>query len=98
MGALLAAGLAIALVYGFVTRYLPLRAQVDIGAGSLAKQMCSCLYVAERSVEACRADQSSLLDPIGFELRSDEQLVWAGIPMLGARTALYREGFGCTLE
>jgi hypothetical protein len=94
----LAGLLGVALAYGLVAHFLPLREQVGIGAGLLAKQMCSCIYVAQRSPEACRADQRTSLDPIAFELRRDEQRVWAGVRLLGERIAVHRAGFGCTLE
>ncbi len=90
--------LAACLVFGFVRWYLPLRQAVDIGAAMLAKQICSCVFVADREVADCRADQFSDMDPIRVEVRSDENRVRAWIPALGDRTAIHREGFGCTLE
>ncbi len=90
----LVAGLA----FGFVRWYLPTRNAVDIGAGMLAKQVCSCVYVAKREVADCRADQFSSMDPIRVEVLRDENRVRAWIPALGERTAIYREGFGCTLD
>ena len=92
-------GVAIAIVagiwWGF---YRPTRHAVDIGAGMLAKQVCSCLYVAKRSVEDCRADQFESMDRIEVEVLRGEGRVRAWIPVLGARSAIYREGLGCTLE
>jgi hypothetical protein len=90
----LAAGLA----FGLVSWYLPTRNAVDVGAGMLAKQICSCVYVAERDVADCRADQFSSMDPIRLEVLPDEKRVRAWLPALGERTAIYREGLGCTLE
>ncbi len=75
--------------------YLPTRFAVDIGSGMLAKQMCSCIFVAGRDVEDCRADQFESMDPIQVEV---EQRVRAFVPGFGERFAVYREGFGCTLE
>jgi hypothetical protein len=60
--------------------------------------MCICVFVAKRSAEDCRADQLPALDPIEYEVRASQARVWAGIAWLGERTALHREGFGCTLE
>ena len=51
--ALLLLGAAI----GYFSWYRPTRFAVDIGAGMLAKQMCSCVFVAGRDEDACRADQ-----------------------------------------
>jgi len=86
------------LVFGFVRWYLPTRNAVAIGAGMLAKQVCSCVYIAERDVADCRADQFSSMDPIRLEVLRDENRVRAWIPALGERTAIHTEGLGCTLE
>lgn len=93
-----AAAIGLALAYATFGWYLPLRALVDIGAGTLSKQMCSCIYVANRSAEDCRADQFESLDPIPFEVDAEQQRVSAGIPLLGRRTAVHRAGFGCAFE
>ena len=89
---------AAALGWGVWGWYLPTRAAVDIGAGLLAKQICSCVFVAERSVEDCRADQFEMMDAIRVEVRHDAGRVRAWLPALGTRTALYRDGLGCVLE
>jgi hypothetical protein len=98
--ALAAAGVALAAAVGFglFGWYLPTRRAVAVGAGMLAKQICSCVYVAKRSVEDCRADQFSSMDPIQLEVRGEEQRVRAFVPALGERSAVHREGLGCTLE
>jgi len=87
-----------ALVWGVWSWYLPTRRAVDIGAGMLAKQVCSCVFVADRSVDDCRADQFESMDPIRLEVRHDEKRVRAWLPALGERTAIHREGLGCVLE
>ena len=50
--------------------YLPTRFAVDIGSGMLAKQLCSCLFVASRDLEDCRADQFESMDPIRVVVQS----------------------------
>jgi hypothetical protein len=98
----LASGAAVVLLaglaFGFVRWYLPTRNAVDIGAGMLAKQVCSCVYVAARDLADCRADQFPSMDPIRVEVLRDEGRVRAWIPALGERTAIHREGLGCVLE
>lgn len=94
LGVLLLAALA----FGTVRFYLPTREAVAIGAATLAKQMCSCIFVAERSAEACRADQLEALDPVQFEVTREPAGVRAFVPAFGERTARFREGLGCTLE
>jgi len=77
---------------------LPLQNAVDIGSAMLAKQVCSCVYVAGREVATCRQDLTAETDPIKLEVLADENRVRAWIPGLGNRSAIYRDGFGCTLE
>jgi hypothetical protein len=76
----------------------PTRFAVGIGAGMLAKQVCSCIYVAKRNVEDCRADQYESMDSIRLEVLDAEERVRAWVPGFGERISIYREGFGCTLE
>ena len=81
---------------GYYAWVEPTRYAVEIGSAMLAKQMCSCLHVASRSREDCRADQFPSMDPIQLEL--DGARVRAFVPLLGDRVAVHRPGFGCSLE
>jgi hypothetical protein len=71
-------------------------AQADVGAASLAKQVCSCHFVGGHDAEWCRRDMGTDFDPLQWEVRGDT--VHAGIPLLASRTARWHEGMGCTLE
>lgn len=78
--------------------YEPTRFKVDIGAGMLAKQLCSCVFVAKRDLEDCRADQFESMDPIQVELQRESGRVRAFLLGFGERVAVHREGLGCTLQ
>jgi hypothetical protein len=78
--------------------YVPLRDAVYIGNGMLAKQICSCVYIANRSVADCRADQFESMDRIQLALDRDAERVRAWVPAFGERTATHREGFGCSID
>jgi hypothetical protein len=70
----------------------------DVGAAAIAKVTCSCVFVEQRSLESCRAD-----DPPGFEQVSvtvDEKARTATGSVAGVifRRAAYSEAYGCTLE
>ena len=82
--------------YGTWHWYLPIRSAVGIGAGMLSKEMCSCVFVARREARDCRSDQLESLARIEFEIAGES--VRAFVPLFGDRTAIYREGLGCTLE
>lgn len=70
----------------------------QVGTGYVAKQVCSCVYVAGRDVDACRADLMPSMDPIDVQMLGDREGVRASL-LLGAveRTALHHPGSGCTL-
>ena len=91
----LAMGLALALA---AVVWLPgLRQATDVGAGYLAKQMCSCLFVAGRPFDACRADMPRDMDAIEVRLADGAETVVARVPLLAERTARHHPGSGCTL-
>jgi len=90
--------LLVAAIAGWWFFYRPTRFAVDIGSGMLAKQICSCLFVAGRDFEACRADQFASMDRIQVEVQREPPRVRAFVPLFGERSAVHREGLGCTLE
>lgn len=72
--------------------------QAGVGAAAIAKVICSCVFVAGRSLESCRAD-----DPPGFEeipVAIDRTAKTATGTVLGviSRRAAYSEQYGCTLD
>ncbi len=69
-----------------------------IGAGYVAKQMCSCLYVAERDFDGCRSDIPASMDRIRAEPIDSPRSVRASLFGLIERQALHHPGSGCTLE
>jgi hypothetical protein len=94
----IAATLAALVLLGWFRWYVPTRYAVDIGAGMLAKQVCSCLYLANRDLDACRADQFASMDPIQVEVLEQTRRVRAFVPAFGERFAIFSDGLGCTLE
>lgn len=75
-----------------------LAGQADVAAAAMAKVACSCVFVDNRSLESCRAD-----DPPGFEqvvVDVDQSTKTATGRLLGfvARRATYSPQYGCTLE
>jgi hypothetical protein len=72
--------------------------QVEIGAGYVAKEVCSCVYVGGREYQSCRLDVPEFMDLIDAEVLDDEQAVRAFVTGLGERVARYSDdGGGCTL-
>ena len=90
----LAAGVAAILLYlGWNTMDA-----AAVGAAAMAKVTCSCVFVEQRTLAACRSD-----DPPGFEgidVRIDEAGKAATASVMGLlhRRAVYSSSYGCTLE
>ena len=88
----------IAMAIGWFRFVSPLRHSVSVGEAMLAKQVCSCVYLAKRAEPDCRADLMASMDRIELEVIRDESRTRAWITGFGERSAVYREGLGCTLE
>ena len=91
------AGFWLILVVGaLVHRYAA--GAVEIGAGYVAKEACSCIFIAGRELESCRQDMPEMMDSIEAEVLREERAVRAFSTGLGERIARYAtDGGGCTL-
>ena len=76
--------------------YQRVRAQASVGAGYVAKEVCSCVFVAGRDAESCRSDVPDSMDPVQYELVPDG--VRAFVRGFAERVARFEPGFGCTLH
>jgi hypothetical protein len=92
-------GLIILIGAGFLA-YRAGRSQASIGAGYVAHQMCSCVFVAGRSYESCRPDMLPVMDRIRSEIIERDGLegVRGWIPLFADRTAIRTPGLGCSLD
>ena len=81
---------------GAASAYGHLRGMASVGAGYVAKEMCSCVFVAGRDLESCRPDVPESMDRVRAELLPDG--VRGFVPALAERVARYEPGFGCTLH
>jgi hypothetical protein len=70
--------------------------RADIGAGYVAKLLCSCVFVGGRDEAACRLDFGPEFARVRSEVLADGVRAW--VPLLAARRAHFREGSGCTLD
>lgn len=96
---ILGIGLVILLVAG-VLLYRQIRPRAQIGAGYVAHQICSCVFVAKRAYASCLLDLLPAMDAIRSEVIEAEGKngVRGWIPVLADRTALHTPGFGCALD
>lgn len=90
---------AVALVLGVGGVYAFRTAdQAGVGAAAVAKITCSCVFVAARTPESCRADDPPGFDQIATEVDTTTKTVTARILGFVTRRATYSEAYGCTLE
>lgn len=76
-----------------------MRQRSYMGSGYVAKHLCSCVFVAERTLASCRADLEPSSDRVSVELLAADRAVRAWVPLLAERIARYSgDGTGCTLE
>jgi hypothetical protein len=75
-----------------------LAGQADVAAAAMAKVICSCVFVDNRSLDSCRADDPPGFEQVGVEV--DDAAKTATGRLLGfiARRATYSPQYGCTLE
>ena len=76
--------------------FVRLRAMASVGAGYVAKEVCSCVFVGGRSLESCRPDVPESMDRVQAELLPDG--VRGFVTGLASRVATFEPGFGCTLH
>lgn len=69
----------------------------NIATGFSAKQLCSCVFVAERSLESCKGDALSDLSRLTFE-QGEDSVTASVLGGLVSNTARYQSGLGCALE
>lgn len=91
----LALGLLVVLLAGAAVAYQRVRARALVGAGYVAKELCSCVFVAGRDAGSCRSDVPESMDRVEMELLRDG--VRAFVTGFAERVARYEPGFGCTL-
>jgi hypothetical protein len=88
------AGFWLLLVVGALV-YERARDLSTVGAGYVAKELCSCVFVGERSLTSCRPDIPETMDRVDVELGADR--VRAFVPYLAERIARFEPPFGCVL-
>jgi hypothetical protein len=94
-GLLIGVVILIAIVAGALWASRDTWASARIGAAYVAKQTCSCLFVAGRPMDSCRTDyEPDAIKPLTVEASKDSVKVSA-LAGLISRTAQFEPGFGC---
>ncbi|MCR9259948.1 MAG: beta-lactamase family protein [Pseudomonadaceae bacterium] len=106
---LLSLGLVLLLLVAVVYLMLPrwgmspsnLRANIDIGSAMSAKLACSARYVSGFNADQAKADvvsYSPVFEWVTISYDDEQQRASASLLGMGASSAKYRPGLGCTLE
>ena len=69
----------------------------NIGTAFAAKHVCSCMFVAERSLESCKSDMLRDISQLSFEVE-EESVTASAAGGLISQTARFQSGLGCALE
>jgi hypothetical protein len=91
VGVVLFAALAVAIGIG-----LQAQRYGKIGAGFVARQMCSCLYVQNRAEDACMADIGPQIK--GAQIVYMEERVIVNFSGLDQAEARLKPGYGCNVQ
>ena len=70
----------------------------EVSTAYAARVVCSCRFVAGRSLEDCSKDKVAGMELVSLSDDVEAQSVTASFPLVTATTASYREGYGCVLE
>ena len=89
-------GVVVLLLGGGVLEYLRVRRMAGVGAGYVAKEVCSCVFVGGRSFASCRGDVPASMDRVRAEQLPSG--VHAYVRGFAERTATFDPVFGCTLR
>jgi hypothetical protein len=90
-------GAGLLVIAGLVIAYVSLRPYGVTGTTYLAKQFCSCLFVAGRSEASCRDDFQPDISSFTVSIDRARSRVGAGLALFSS-TSRYRPGLGCSIE
>jgi CubicO group peptidase (beta-lactamase class C family) len=68
-----------------------------IGTAYTAKRMCSCVFLSHREAASVLAEELKPYGYVNLRVDPDRKTVTGSILGMAERTAVYREGLGCTL-
>ncbi|MDJ0978386.1 MAG: hypothetical protein QNI87_07605 [Erythrobacter sp.] len=93
---LLVAAIAVAIT-GYLYR-APIDGYANVGSAYAARVVCSCRFVAGRSLEDCEKDKLAGMELVTLVDDAEAKSVTARFPLVASHTATYRDGYGCVLE
>ncbi len=76
----------------------PINGYGSIASAYSARVVCSCRFVAGRSLDDCAKDKVAGMELVTLAEDADTKSVTARFPLVAEATATYRKGYGCVLE
>lgn len=68
-----------------------------VGSAYAAKRLCSCVFISKRTPDSVLQEELGRYGYVGTSIDHERKTVTGSILGLAKRTAVYREGLGCTL-
>ena len=78
--------------------WAPAKGYAQTATSYSARVVCSCRFVAGRSLEDCAKDKLEGMELVTLVDDTAAKSVTARFPILASDTAVYREGYGCVLQ
>lgn len=75
-----------------------LRGDALAGTAYGARVVCSCRFVAARSMGDCAKDKLAGMEIMRFSADEGSKSVTASVPLVAHATARFHDGYGCVLE
>ena len=93
-------GLLMVAILAGVVGYRQIHPLANVDVGYVAHQICSCVFVTERSYDSCLPDMLPELARIESEVVTAEGKNGgrAWVPIFATRTALHTPELGCSLD
>ncbi len=95
--ALALAVIAVVLALGWQFR-APAQVYARAATAYSARVVCSCRFVAGRSLEDCAKDKLEGMELVSLVDDVEQRSVTARFPLLASDTARFRKGYGCVLQ
>ncbi|PDH66492.1 MAG: hypothetical protein CNE89_09120 [Sphingomonadaceae bacterium MED-G03] len=93
------AALIVLMLLGMLAwNWTTLSARARLGAAYGARIGCSCRYVEGRAMGSCADDKELGMALVTLTDVPDQRAVRASVPLLAARTARFKPGWGCLLD
>ena len=97
LGALLVMAVLAGAAWAIVDRG-PLGRKAEVGAGYVARVVCACRYIGNRTMKQCLTDYEPGMEIVSVSEDAAAKRITATVPLIANRSARYDGDLGCALE